>query len=264
MTYAPAPLRVLGAFLVTHGAVNLGIVGDTSHAAKGTSYHLGADKLAPGAYSATLPRDRAGLSNAASAIDIGRIGGTLAGLRKLSAWLVAECQRGACPDIREVIWSPDGKVVRRWESLDNQVHSGPGQGDDSHLTHTHVSFYRDSEARDKIALFRGYFEGEGTMPLPITEAVPKLVDLAIGTQLYRLDGATPLVKLSKSGGTGLWSPFASGANRAVRISTGGIVQLALVRTADCANVRDLPTDAKAAFNEGVELAAVAARSARKP
>ena len=264
MSYAPAPLKALGAYLVAHGAVNLGIVGDTAHAAKGTSYHLGADKLAPGAYSATLARDRTGLTNAASAIDIGRVGGSLPGLRKLSAWLVAECQRGACPDIREVIYSPDGKVVRRWESLDNQVHSGPGQGDDSHLTHTHVSFYRDSESRDKIALFRGYFEGE-TMPLPITEAVLKLVDLAIGAQLYRLDGTTPLVKLS-SGGMGLWSPFASGANRAVQISTGGVVQLALVRTADCTNVRpaSAAVDDEAAFNAGVDAAVAAAETARKP
>ena len=263
MTYAPAPLKALGAYLVAHGAVNLGIVGDTRHAAKGTSYHLGADKLAPGAYSATLARDRAGLTDAASAIDIGRVDGTLTGLRTLSAWLVAECQRGAWPDVREVIYSLEGKVVRRWESLDNQVRSGPGQGDNSHLTHTHLSFYRDSESRDKVALFRAYFEGEGTMPLPITEAAPKLVDLAIGAQLYRLDGTTPLVTLS-SGGTGLWSPFASGSNRAVQISTGGLVQLALVRAADCANVRDLPTDAKVAFNEGVEAASTAARSARKP
>ena len=113
MTYAPAPLKALGAYLVAHGAVNLGIVGDTRHAAKGTSYHLGADKLAPGAYSATLARDRAGLTDAASAIDIGRVDGTLTGLRTLSAWLVAECQRGAWPDVREVIYSLEGKVVRR-------------------------------------------------------------------------------------------------------------------------------------------------------
>jgi hypothetical protein len=61
-------------------------------------------------------------------------------------------------DIREVIFSADGLKVSRWESLDNKIHTGPGQGDDSHLFHTHVSFYRDSEARDKTAVFRRFFE----------------------------------------------------------------------------------------------------------
>lgn len=106
---------------------------------------------------------------------------------------------------------------------------------------------------------------EGTMPLPITEAIPKLVDLAVGTQIYRLDGTTPLVKLS-SGGTDLWSPFASGINRAVRISTGGLVQLVLVRTAACKNVRPVGASGvtTSAFNDGVTAASVAALTARKP
>jgi hypothetical protein len=70
--------------------VNLGIVGDTGHVATGVSYHLGKDQLRAGAYSATLPRDKAGLSNAASACDLGKLGGSLAGLQKFSSWLVAQ------------------------------------------------------------------------------------------------------------------------------------------------------------------------------
>ena len=163
MTFAPAPLKALGTLLVERGAVNLGVVGDTAHVAKGFSYHLGSDDLAANASSAQLPRDKAGLSKAASAIDIGKVGGSLAGLRTMSTWLVAECLSGApdTHDIREIIFSADGKVVSRWDGRDGApgvVRTGPAQGDDTHLSHTHVSFFRDSESRAKISLFRRYFE----------------------------------------------------------------------------------------------------------
>src|SRR3989337_3473133 len=83
--YNPASLRALGAFWTGQGGVNLGVVGDTAHAAKGYSYHLGADQLAATAYSTKTARDRAGLSNAASAIDLGRLGGTLPDLPQFTA-----------------------------------------------------------------------------------------------------------------------------------------------------------------------------------
>ena len=176
MTFAPPPLVALGRYLVAHKAVNLGVVGDTAHAAKGTSYHLGKSQLSLTAYSRQTARDKAGLSEAASAIDIGRINGTLTELRTFSKWLVAQCQAGKCPDIREVIHSPDGKTVWRRESSDNQLRTGPGQGDNSHLTHTHISFYRDSETRDKIAYVRPYFEGTA----PVT---PPEDDMAVTAQV---------------------------------------------------------------------------------
>ena len=96
----------------------------------------------------------------------------------------------------------------------------------------------------------------------IYDAAPRdqLADLPLGTQLYRLDG-TPLVKLS-SGGQAVWSPFATSATRrAVRISTGGVVQLALVASGDCRNLRPAntatPQQLAGAFNEGVSAAATA-------
>src|SRR3990167_6928475 len=116
MTFAPPTLITLGKYLGSQGAVNLGIIGDTAHQTAGTSYHLGQSQLKVGAYSTTSPRDREpALTEAASAIDIGKVGGTLAGLQKLSNWLAKECASSAVDtlDIREVIWSPDGaKVVR--------------------------------------------------------------------------------------------------------------------------------------------------------
>lgn len=164
MTYAPQPLKDLAAYWVDHKGVSLGIVGDTAHQQKGVSYHLGEDDLAPGAYSAKLERDVAGLSNAASAIDLGRLNGRLKDLRQFSAWLVEQCKAGApgTSDIREVIYcSLDGSKVLHWDNFYKVAHiggTGTGWGDDSHKTHTHISAFRDSELRDKIVWFRPYFE----------------------------------------------------------------------------------------------------------
>lgn len=166
MTYAPASLLALRSFLAPRtglSAVALGIVGDTAHAAKGTSYHLGADKLSPTAYSIRTARDKAGLTNAASAIDIGSFSVKGYSLRNLSRWLVGQAQRDApgTSDMREIIYSPDGKTVLRWDR-ERGYASAPRQGeaDNSHLTHTHVSWYRDAEKRDHVVAFRPYFDQE--------------------------------------------------------------------------------------------------------
>lgn len=172
MTFAPPTLKRLMAYWVAQGGVNLGIVGDTSHMAKGTSYHLGKDDLAAGAYSARLPRDVKGLSNAASAVDLGRLDGTLAALREFSRWFAGECSKGnpAYRDVREVIfWSTARDRVLGWSS------EAPGDGwvndygDLSHKTHTHISFFRDSEFREKVPMFERY---PGFAPLTIGDDMP--------------------------------------------------------------------------------------------
>ena len=168
MTFAPPTLVDLGRYLVAHNTVNLGIVGDTAHATKGTSYHLGSDLVSPTAYSVQTARDKAGLSLAASAIDIGKIDGGFTRLREFSVWFLAECQRNApgTSDIREFIFSPDGIAVLRWDR-ERGVASAPKPGEAamSHTGHSHASWYRDSEFRDKITPFRGYFEPEGAMKI---------------------------------------------------------------------------------------------------
>lgn len=159
MSYAPATLVSLAHYWVNKGGVNLGIVGDASHTNKGTSYHLGADLLQVGAYSKRTARDRAGLTNAASAIDLGRLDWSLTKLWKFSRWFAQQCMEAnpAYNDVREVIfWSPTRGRVIGWSDL------APTQwindyGDISHKTHTHISFYRDSEKRSKVALFAPYF-----------------------------------------------------------------------------------------------------------
>ena len=165
-TFAPPPIRALAAYWVAHGGINSGIVGDASHVATGTSYHLGKSALALDAYSRQTTRDKAGLSEAASALDLGQT--NKVELRKFSSWLVAQGQANApgTSDIREIIYSPDGIEVHRWDrerGYASGTMTGPGQGDDSHLWHTHISFYRDSEFRDKLILFTPYYPAEENM-----------------------------------------------------------------------------------------------------
>lgn len=180
MTYAPKSIRDLAAYFESVGGKPLGIVGNGAHCG---GYHLGRDRIygacackphgicAPGArdrdYSVQHARDKAGLSDAASAIDLGRVNGSLRQMRSFSRWLVRRCQDGApgTRDIREIIYTPDGERVQRYSGIDGEVHTGPGNGDSSHLTHTHISFFRDSEGRSKVGLFAPYF---ATVPVPDT------------------------------------------------------------------------------------------------
>lgn len=185
MTQAPANLVALMSYYVSKGGVNLGIVGDTGHVAGGTSYHLGKDDLRPGAYSATTARDKAGLSNYASATDLGKIKGGFPPLRAFSVWLVDQARHNApdTRDIREIIYSPDGATVLRWDR-ERGIASAPrdGEADISHRTHTHISFYRDSRLRDQTAVFRRYFD-------PKTHAVH--IDTNAIVRTYRYGPAAP-------------------------------------------------------------------------
>lgn len=181
MTFAPKTLTDLMAYWTSQGGVNLGIVGDTAHLEKGTSYHLGADDLAVGAYSVRTARDKAGLTNAASAVDLGRLNGTLTELWAFSRWFAQQCFDGqpGTRDVREVIfWSTVRQRVIGWSSLapDQWIND---YGDASHKTHTHISFYRDSEFRDKRPLFTPYpaFAPEVDMPAFRAYATPKLVSI---------------------------------------------------------------------------------------
>lgn len=176
---------------------SMGIVGDDSHADAGTSYHLGKDALSAGAYSVDeSPRDNRP-TNAAMALDIGwfsqTIAGTVHNLRTFSAWLVARCKAGTADtqDIREVIYSTDGKTVKRWDRLGIRS-TGPS----SHLTHTHVSYFRDSESRNKTALYQRYFTDvlEAHMPLDAADKtyltgtlVPAIAKAVAGIQIRETD-----------------------------------------------------------------------------
>lgn len=166
MSTAPSSLRELAAYYTDHGGKVLGIVGDTGHT---VGYHLGKDRIYDGSgpglgdqdYSVRLARDKAGLTNAAAAIDLGRLNGSLQELYKFSRWLVAQCKadQPGHRDVREIIYSPDGVKVQRYSGVDGGIHTGDGNGDASHISHTHISYFRDSQARSKVGLFAPYFEG---------------------------------------------------------------------------------------------------------
>ena len=159
-TFNPQNLTDLAEFWKANGGKNLGIAGDAKHMARGVSYHLGKDDLLDTAYSIQSKRDRRGLTNAASAIDLGRLRTRLENLRAFSKWLVDQCMAdsAARKDIREIIYSLDGTKVQRYSGIDNKIHRGPGNGDLSHRTHTHISYFRDSEMKEKILPFRPFFD----------------------------------------------------------------------------------------------------------
>jgi hypothetical protein len=159
-TTPPQRLSDLSQFWKGQHGRNLGIVGDTSHIAKGTSYHLGKDELVPTAYSIRNKRDKTGLTNSASAIDLGKLHGKFVYLRVFSGWLVRQCMtdRDMRHDVREIIYTADGLTVQRYSGIDNKIHKGRGNGDLTHLKHTHISFFRDSETREKVSLFKPFFQ----------------------------------------------------------------------------------------------------------
>jgi hypothetical protein len=171
MTFAPPTIVQAAKVWTSNGGKNLGIVGNAAHRAR-QSYHNGKDAIdefhrtAANDYSIRLKADRDGLTNAASALDLGRLNGSLDELRAFSKWLV-EYTQDAGPgteDIREIIFAGTHKgkiVVLRW-LRDRGVASAPqpGEADDSHLTHSHISWLRSSEFSDKTGPFRTYFEEE--------------------------------------------------------------------------------------------------------
>lgn len=179
MSVAPSKLVELQSFLKTQtglGGVSLGIVGNAAHK---SGYHLGHDRIfkkksghGERDYSVKTARDHAGLSDAASAMDIG----SFKGFRRMSKFIVAEARANAADtrDIREIIYSPDGKTVLRWDR-ERGFASKPRkhEADDSHLTHTHVSWYRDAEKRDKTGVFKRFFEDGPPTPKPKPSPTPK-------------------------------------------------------------------------------------------
>ncbi|MFJ8686913.1 hypothetical protein [Micromonospora wenchangensis] len=168
MTTAPANLLAVRRLLLDTikglDPAAVGIVGDPAHRG---GYHCGSDRVVTNDYSVVeSPRDSGGLTLYASGLDVGtfsvRVGGATHNLQTFSTWCVAQCRANTADsrDLREIIYSPDGKVVRRWDRLGKR-----SSGDDSHLWHTHFSFFRDSTkaGRDQTPLFRRYLTGIGLL-----------------------------------------------------------------------------------------------------
>ncbi|MEU0078578.1 hypothetical protein ABZY58_11830 [Micromonospora tulbaghiae] len=199
MTSAPANLLAVRNLLLSYLNVDknrvraddlepaeVGIVGDVNHRG---GYHCGSNRVVNNDYSVVeSSRDRSGLSLFASALDVGtfsvRSGGKTHNLRTFSAWMVAQCVAGEpdTRDIREIIYSPDGKTVRRWDRLGRRT-----GGDSSHLFHTHFSFFRDSTkaGRDQTPLFRRYLTTIGLIAAPAkpTPTAPEVPDMQLNDKV---------------------------------------------------------------------------------
>lgn len=196
MTYAPDDLKAIQRYCHEQTGQpweSLGIIHTTP---RGGGYHEGRDLLAaagraPGPeypysdYSyAEASRDLRGMTDAGSAFDLG---GDFTRFREITLGIVAACQRGdpRTADVREVIYTPDGRTVRRWDRLNVR-----NTGDDSHLGHTHVSWFRDSEGRrarvdNFLGLLVELFEGKDT-GMDLTDTVPYASNRSVGTVLSDL------------------------------------------------------------------------------
>jgi hypothetical protein len=151
MTNAPADLLLIRADLldITGLAHNtIGIVGNQRHAEQGTGYHLGRSqlKMVRDPYSARLARDRNGLTESASAMDVDDDwphGGRKAWLR-FNNDLVAALKAGdpALASIRGVNYSPDGVSRKR---IDRVAGFRVESSTDTVTIHTHLEFFRDTE-----------------------------------------------------------------------------------------------------------------------
>jgi len=178
MTYAPQTLLdTRKAYQKYTGLPNnaVGIVGDTNH---NGGYHQGWDKrrLVDGVlkdYSwSESPRDWNHKTDAASAIDFGWFDKVINGKRvtliDFNLWLVRQLDAGTPDtlDIRELIYTPDRKIVKRWDRLKKRT-----SGDSSHLSHSHCSRFRDAENKPLAPLVERFFT-EFTKPVE----PPKPVD----------------------------------------------------------------------------------------
>lgn len=286
MTTAPATLKAVRLLLLDHldlhetsrsypadlDPAEVGIVGDTRHAEGGDSYHLGADQIRPrngrDRYSVDeSPRDRNGLTNDACALDVGwfevRVGGKTHNLRSFSIWLVAQCKAGTSDtrDIREIIYSPDGKTVKRWDRLGRRT-----TGDKSHLTHTHGSWFRDAikAGRDQTAVFRRYLQHIGLLAAePEEDMTPQQA------QQLRDAHYTTSVAIPNPAGEGrvplhVWAGWMTGAVKAVATAVGTVdeatkAQLQADLTALNAAVEAVPEQTVAAFGAADTPEQIAAR-----
>lgn len=202
MTRAPENLLVVRRLLLDHLNIDdrvrdhdlepaeVGIVGDPAHRG---GYHCGSDRVLTRDYSVVeSPRDKAGLTLDAAALDIGwfevRVNGVTHNLYTFNRWIVGELERGAPDtlDIREWIYTVDGKTVRRWDRLRKRT-----SGDNSHLWHSHGSWFRDSikANRDQTPLFRRYLTTIGLLEddMPLTDADVERIATATARKTWSWD-----------------------------------------------------------------------------
>lgn len=207
MSTTPASTAA-AAHLIAAGALAAGYTALHSiRAARGPhGYHAGrAEIYGPTGsgdrdYSVRKPRDKAGLSNASSALDITMRGpGSREHQRAFTAYLVAAAAAGRA-DLVEVL-GPDAQGRATWWGVDDgwQPKLGWTIGgkwvpvDASHEWHTHISFYRDTELGDRASMFAGFFGSTPPAPNPGGGGAPAPDPFPpAATHTFRLSGRVAL------------------------------------------------------------------------
>lgn len=176
MTTAPEDLKQVQVYAKDKTGQPWSSLGIIHATPQGGGYHEGEDLLilagtAPGPeypgsdYSYTdsprdlLPNGRLAGGNNASGFDWG---GDFKGFHGFNKFIEARMRANdpRLRDVREFIYTTDGKTVKRIDRTGKQGNTG----DASHLTHSHFSFFRDSlgrRARDDnfLGVVKEHFEG---------------------------------------------------------------------------------------------------------
>jgi hypothetical protein len=158
---APENLKDLRRYLMEKTgktSANFGIRGVVGPK-RNSGYHLGRrDIYGEGGlgdkdYSIQRPRDKRGLTDMSAGFDI-QLG--VAELKRMRAWLVAEATAGRA-DLMEIIGPGDDGRAYAWQKWTGWQPVGPRAKGDGHEWHIHLSYPRDTETADKVALFRRYY-----------------------------------------------------------------------------------------------------------
>lgn len=157
MSTIPQSLSDLKRYLIEKTGAegkNFGIRGAVG-ARRQWGYHLGrSDIYGSGGYgdkdySNRRRRDRAGLSEASSGFDI-RL--PAKELKRLTAYLVDEARAGRA-DLMEILGPDSLGAAKRWARPDWK----PLPASADHRWHIHLSFPRDTETGDRVAMFEGLY-----------------------------------------------------------------------------------------------------------
>jgi hypothetical protein len=137
-----------------------GIVGDVAHS---FGYHLARRDLPTTDYSVQLPKDKLGPGDAASALDVSLPPDLM--IACTQRLLTAARQRDPrLRALREFCGTTDGQHTHPYDLSNGQ--DGPlDSWDSSHLTHIHLSFYREyADNTQALAPIAEVFTGEEPMP----------------------------------------------------------------------------------------------------
>lgn len=176
MSTAPQTLVDLRIDLAARAGVdkrNFGITGRAT-TRRPWGFHLGEKDITGGPpavgmakdYSVQHRRNKRGLTNASAGFDIRLPVGRL---KKLAAHLVDLAKTGKDGGMLFEVIGPDSTgAAKRW-AIDTKWQPRPARAD--HEWHIHISFFRDTEFKDKRPLFDGFF-GTAT-PIPV-DPTPEL------------------------------------------------------------------------------------------